>query len=150
MFETIDWRKLSVRRDVRFATLEEQFCQTKGAKSDTQIFSTKKELMVFAALVGYQLDDYQPLEPGVNTTPILLDTYATKEHDAYIYLIALAKKPSLDILKDENLRDAIVIFEGYCNSGLKHIDSWVMNNIGEPLVTNVLFNQTLEYLVENT
>ena len=55
----------------------------------------------------------------------------------------------LKILKDDNLRCSIAIFEGYCNSGLKHIDSWIMNNIGEPLVTNILFNQTLEYLVEN-
>ncbi|EGR7943016.1 hypothetical protein [Vibrio vulnificus] len=148
MADMIDWRKLSVRRDARFETLEERFCSTKGAKSDSRVFSTVKELMVFAALVGYQLDDYQPLESKVNTTPILLDTYATTEHDAYIYLLALAKEPSLNMLKDEHLRDAIGIFEGYCNSGLKHIDSWIMNNIGEPLVSNILFNQTLEYLIE--
>lgn len=149
MAETIDWRKLSVRRDARFESLEEKFCSTKGAKSDSRVFSTVKELMVFSALIGYQLGDYQPLESKVNTTPILLDTYATTGHDAYIYLIALAREPSLDILKDERLRDAIGIFEGYCNSGLRYIDNWIMNNIGEPLVTNILFNQTLEYLIEN-
>ncbi|MCE4935883.1 hypothetical protein [Aliivibrio fischeri] len=149
MADMIDWRKLSVRRDARFEALEEKFCSTKGAKSDSKIFDTVKELMVFSALVGYQLDDYQPLESKTNTTPILLDTYATTDHDAYIYLLALAKEPSLDMLKDEHLRDAIGIFEGYCNSGLKHIDSWIMNNIGEPLVSNILFNQTLEYLIEN-
>lgn len=149
MVEMIDWRKLSVRRDARFEVLEERFCSTKGAKSDEKVFSTVKELMVFAALIGYQLDDYQPLESKVNTTPILLETYASTHHDAYIYLIALAKEPSLDMLKDENLRDAIGIFEGYCNAGLKHIDNWIMNNISEPLVTNILFNETLDYLLEN-
>ena len=149
MAEMIDWRKLAVRRDARFESLEERFCSTKGAKSDARVFNTVKELMVFAALIGYQLDDYQPLESKVNTTPILLDTYATTGHDAYIYLIALAKEPSLDTLKDEHLKGAIGIFEGYCNSGLKYVDSWIMNNIGEPLVANILFNQTLEYLIEN-
>ncbi|MGL5336468.1 MAG: hypothetical protein ACRC9R_10065 [Enterovibrio sp.] len=149
MAELIDWRKLSVRRDARFESLEERFCSTKGAKSDNQIFNTVKEFMVFAALVGYQVDDYQPLESKANTTPILLDTYATTGHDAYIYLIALAKKPSLDILKDENLKDAISIFEGFCNGGLNHIDGWIMNNINEPLVANILFTQTLKYLAEN-
>ncbi|MFO6424185.1 hypothetical protein [Motilimonas sp. KMU-193] len=149
MAEMIDWRKQPIRRDARFEGLEERFCQTKGAKTDTQIFSTVKELMVFAALVGYQFDDYCPIESKAKTTPILLETYATTGHDAYIYLIALAKEPSLDMLKDENLKDAIGIFEGYCNSGLKHIDSWIMNNIGESLVSNILFKQTLEYLVEN-
>lgn len=149
MTDLIEWRKLAVRRDARFESLEERFCSTKGAKGDNRAFATVKELMVFAAMVGYQLDDYQPLESKVNTTPILLETYANTGHDAYIYLVALAKEPSLDMLKDENLRDAIRIFEGYCNSGLKQIDSWIMNNIGEPLVTNILFNQTLEYLIEN-
>ncbi|GAD88822.1 hypothetical protein VHA01S_010_00480 [Vibrio halioticoli NBRC 102217] len=149
MPDSFDWRKLPVRRDARFEMLEEKFCSTKGAKSDVRVFSTIKELMVFAALIGYQLDDYKPLESKVSTTPILLETYATTGHDAYIYLIALAKEPSLNTLKDENLRFAISIFEGYCNSGLSYIDSWIMSNIGEPLMTNILFNHTLEYLVDN-
>ncbi|CCN82729.1 conserved hypothetical protein [Vibrio nigripulchritudo SFn27] len=149
MAEMFDWRELSVYRDVRFESLEERFCSTKGAESDTRIFKTVKELMVLAALVGYQLGEYEPLKSKTHATPIKLGTYAKTGHDAYIYLIALAKEPSLDMLKDENLRDAIGIFEGYCNSGLKHIDSWIMNNIGEPLVTNILFNQTLKYLIEN-
>lgn len=149
MTERFDWRKLAVRRDSRFESLEERFCSTKGAKSNLMVFSTVKELMVFAALVGYQLGECQPIEAKVNTTSILLDTYATTNHDAYIYLIALASNPSLDILKDENLKKAIGIFEGYCNSGLKYIDSWIMNNISESLVTNILFNKTLECLVEN-
>ncbi|MFM4769842.1 MULTISPECIES: hypothetical protein [Aeromonas] len=150
MAEMIDWRNLPVYRDTRFANLEERLCSTKGAnKSGTSIFKTVKELMVFAALVGYQLDEYKPLDAAVNKTDILLGTYATTMDDAYIYLIALTKNPSLDILKDDNLRDAIRIFEGYCNGGLKTIDSWIMSNIGEPLLANVLFNQTLGFLVEN-
>lgn len=149
MSDIIDWRKLSVRRDASFEALEERFCSTKGAKADTRVFNTVKELMVFAALIGYQLNEFQPIASKSNTTPILLDTYSTTGHDAYIYLIALSKEPTLDMLKDENLRDAIGIFEGYCNGGLKLIDSWLMNNISESLVSNILFNQTLEYLIEN-
>ncbi|WP_413479523.1 hypothetical protein [Vibrio hibernica] len=149
MAEMIDWRRLSVHRDNRFNDLDEKFCSTKGAKSDACVFNTVKELMVFAALIGYQEDEYHPLNTKANTTPISLDTYATTNHDAYIFLLALAKNPSLDILKDESLKDAIAIFEGYCNGGLKIIDSWVMNNISEPLITNVLFKQTLNYLIEH-
>ncbi len=147
MVELNDWRKLQVRRNSKYEELEKNFCSTKGAKEYGIVFTTVKEFMVFAALVGYQLDDYQPLESKINTTPILLETYATTEHDAYIYLLALAKEPSLDLLKDENLRDAINIFEGFCNAGLKHIDSWVMNNISEKSMTNILFKNTLEYLI---
>lgn len=149
MTETFDWRSLSVRRDSRFEALEEKFCSTKSSDNSESVFSTVKEFMVFAALVGFQLDNFKPLESKANSTPILLSTYATTKHDAYIYLIAIAKEPSLNILKDESLRDAIGIFEGYCNGGLHHIDSWIINNIGEPLVTDVLFNQTLEFLTDN-
>lgn len=150
MTEIFDWRKMSVCRASCFESLEENFCSTKRSHSNSDsLFSTVKEFMVFSALVGYQLDKFKPLTTKVSTTSILLETYATTKHDAYIYLIALAKEPSLDILKDVNLRDAINIFEGYCNGGLEIIDSWVMHNLGEPLMTDVLFNKTLEYLNDN-
>ncbi|MBE8232324.1 MAG: hypothetical protein HAW67_01215 [Endozoicomonadaceae bacterium] len=149
MAEIIDWRKLAVRRETRFEVLEKRFCSTKGASNSDTVFSTIKEFMVFAALIGYQLDKYKPIETKSGIGSILLETYASTEHDAYIYLIALSKEPSLSILKDENLRDAIGIFEGFCNAGLTHIDNWVMNNLSEPLIKNILFNQTLEYLIDN-
>jgi dnd system-associated protein 4 len=150
MAELMDWRKLSVSRDSRFIALEMKLCSTKNSSNGHFIFSTVKELMVFAALVGFQLDEFQSLKSKTDSTPILLETYASTKHDSFIYLIALSKEKSLDILKDEHLRDAISIFEGYCNGGLKHIDDWIIDNIGEPLVSDVLFNQTLEFLTENT
>lgn len=150
MSEILDWRKILVRRDARFESLEEKFCSTKGVSSNTKIFNTVKELMVFAALVGFELDEYKPIEAKAKTTPILLDTYATTGHDAYIYLLALARSKSLDILKDENLKEAVNIFETYCNSGLIHIDNWIMKNIGEPIMTNILFNEVFDFLINKT
>lgn len=148
MTEIFDWRKLSVRRDSRFDVLEQKFCSTKSSENSDVVFRTVKEFMVFSALVGFQLDDFKPLKSS-SSTPILLETYATTKHDAYIYLIALANNASLDILKDEGLRDAIGIFEGYCNAGLLHIDNWVLNNISEPILENILFYQTLNFLSDN-
>jgi dnd system-associated protein 4 len=149
MSETLDWRKLAVRRDSRFDVLEKRFCSTKDSSNNDAAFGTIKEFMVFAALIGFQLDDYQPIDAKSNAGGVLLEIFHKTKHDAYIYLIALGRKPSLDILKDDNLKEAIGIFEGYCNGGLRHIDNWVMNNISEPLVKNILFNQTLEYLINN-
>lgn len=149
MTEVFDWHKLSVCRDSRFEALEEKFCSTKNSTNSDVLFKTVKEFMVFSALIGFQLDDFKPLKSKSHTTSILLETYATTKHDAYIYLIALANTSSLDILKDEGLRDAIGIFEGYCNAGLLCIDNWVLNNIGEPFVENILFEQILEFLSNN-
>jgi dnd system-associated protein 4 len=149
MADTIDWRKLPVRRSSSYESLVEKLCSTKSGADVKTIFPNIKEFMVFAALVAFQLDIYEPLHSKNSTIPILLETYASTEHDSYIYLIAIAKKQSLDILKDDSLKDAISIFEGYCNAGLKHIDNWVINNIGDPIMGNILFNQTLEHLNDN-
>ncbi|MDN2483436.1 hypothetical protein [Vibrio agarivorans] len=148
MAEITDWRKLNVYRDSRFEALESKLCTNKGS-TDPDAFSAIKDLMVFAALVGFQLDKFEPLSDKVPKSSILLETYASTDKDSYIYLIALSKEPRLEILKDEHLREAISIFEAYCNGGLRYIDSWLMKNLSEPLVTNTLFNETLGFLIEN-
>lgn len=149
MAELFEWHKQRVHRDNRFEALVEKCCSTKNSADKNVMFSTVKELMVFAALVGFQLGEFEPLKSKANCISISMETYATTKHDAYIYLLALAEKPTLDILKDENLRETISIFEGYCNAGLKHIDNWIIDNIGEPLLEDILFEQTLKFLSDN-
>lgn len=146
MVASLEWIELDVCRDKRFESLETKLCASKAPQDPNTIFKTVKELMVFAALVGHQLDKFEPLLSKANSGGVTLGTFSKTKHDAYIYLLALAKNPSLDLLKEEKLKEAISIFEAYCNAGLKHIDNWVMNNIGESILTNVLFNKTLEHL----
>lgn len=147
MYNEIDWQKLRVHRENKFEPLVNKLCASKGAHNQKAVFKTVKELMVFAALVGFQLDKFEPMNSRSNAVSISMETYATTDHDAYIYLIALAKTPMLDIIKDENLKDAIGIFEGYCNGGLHHIDDWLTKNIDETIYSEVLFQETLEFLV---
>ncbi len=56
-----EWRKLSVCRNTEYESLVEKLCSTKNSSSDETVFSTIKDFMVFAALVGFQLDLYRPL-----------------------------------------------------------------------------------------
>ena len=144
-----EWRKLSVCRSTEYESLVEKLCSTKNALSNETVFSTIKDFMVFSALVGFQLDLYRPLESKTNKISIILETYTSTNHDSYIYLMALSKKSSLDILKDENLREAIGIFEAYCNGGLEYISKWIFSNVGKDIGSDILFNQTLEYLIDN-
>lgn len=146
MVANLEWIDLDVCRDKSFESLEKKLCGTKSSENTKSIFKTVKELMVFAALVGYQLDKFEPLSSKVNSGGVTLGTFSKTKHDAYIYMLALAKNPSLDLLKDENLKEAIGIFEAYCNAGLKHIDNWIINNIGETILSNIFFNKTLEHL----
>jgi dnd system-associated protein 4 len=149
MVNGIEWHKLRVHRENKFEVLVNKLCATKDAKNHNAVFKTVKELMVFAALVGYQLDKFKPLDTRVNSTSISMDTYASTDHDAYIYLLALTKSPVLETIKDENLKDAIGIFEGYCNGGLHHIDDWLIKNIDEPIIKDILFKETLQYLTSS-
>lgn len=142
-----DWRKMSVSRSTNYEALVERYCKD-AASSGEAVFGTIKDFMVFSALVGFQLNLFKSLESKTNTISIILETYASTNHDSYIYLMALSKRRTLDVLKDENLRDAISIFEGYCNGGLEHINNWVSNNVGQHLNSDILFNVTLEYLNE--
>lgn len=141
-----EWQKLRVHRESKFENLVNKLCISKDNHNKNAVFRTVKELMVFAALIGYQLNKFKLLESRVNSTSISMETYANTDHDAYIYLLALAKSPTLDALKDEHLKDAIGIFEGYCNAGLHHIDNWLLQNMDEPLSNEVLFNETLSFL----
>lgn len=148
MADGFEWQKLRVHRENKFEDLVNKLCSSKNSQNSNAVFHTVKELMVFAALVGYQLDKFKPLESRLNSISISMETYATTDHDSYIYLIALTKSPSLEIIKDENLKDAIGIFEGFCNGGLHHIDNWLLINIGASFFDDVLFNETLSYLTK--
>lgn len=147
------WRDLNVYRDSKYDNLVTRFCstRTKATEQDSQqsiIFKTVKELMVFAALIGLENENYKPISGG-KKIPITLDTYSRTKHDAYIYLIALSKEPSLDVLKNENLPNAIRHFEAYCNGGLEIVSNWILENLSEDIGSNTLFNRVLEHLAAN-
>lgn len=153
MNSSFDWRKLPVRRDKNFDVLVEKLCETKNeidhTKSEIEnkkFFSTIKELMVFAALVGYEYGEKSVIDTKKESISILLETYATTDHDAYIYLLALTECKSLDTLKNENIKQAISIFENYCNGGLKIINNWMDENLNESLYSNIIFKKVLDFL----
>ncbi|PML10544.1 hypothetical protein BCT86_00825 [Vibrio breoganii] len=147
------WRDLNVYRDSKYDNLVTRFCstRTKTTESENQqsvIFKTVKELMVFAALIGLETENYKPISGG-KKIPITLDTYSRTKHDAYIYLIALSQQPDLDVLKNENLPTAIKHFEAYCNGGLEVISNWILQNLSEDFGTNTIFSKVLEHLTIN-
>ncbi|MGL5948114.1 MAG: hypothetical protein ACRCYV_03510 [Aeromonas sp.] len=147
--EAINWRVQSISRSDSYSHLVDKYCSTKKDPGGQVVFKTVKEFMVFAALIAYQMDAFKPLDDKINSTGVALDTFSTTDHDAYVYMLALTKKPTLDMLKDESLREAIAIFEGYCNAGLEVINQWDLDNIGMHGPIDMFFNKTLEYLIDH-
>ncbi|TNC82781.1 MAG: DNA phosphorothioation-associated protein 4 [Oleiphilus sp.] len=139
------WKKLAVKRDRAYEPLIDLLVNEKN--HGRSVFSYNKDLMVFAAMVGHSLSKRKPLSD--DTVSIILETYATDQKDALIYLIALMEERDGIILKDENLPKAIRIFEEYCNAGLEEIKLWIDENPKDPTGVETLLEKTWERVQRN-
>lgn len=143
--ELPSWQKLPVRRDRKHELLVSKLCvPSEGNKA---IFRFIKDLMVFAAMVGYQKNKRCPL--AIDGISIILETYASDQKDAFIYLLALMTEKNGTCLKDENLLLSIRIFEEYCNAGLEEIQLWLDENPGDIEGIDTLSSKIFEQVVEN-
>lgn len=141
----LEWRKLSVRRDRMHEPLVEKLCSNKdGGKP---IFTFIKDLMIFAAVVGYSKGKRKAL--GNDTVSIILETYASDQKDAFIYLIALMEEKKGAFLKDENLPSSIKIYEEYCNAGLEKIQLWLDENPADHKGIDTLVGKIFLKAIEN-
>lgn len=138
-----NWRNLQVRRLRSFNNLVESFCNSEHA-----VFTHIRDLMVFAATIGYCHDQYSAIQPGADTISITMHVYSNNRTDNYIYLLSLLKAGDTSILKNNSLPDAIKIFEGYCNGGLQLIQDWLDDNHGDPMGIDTLYIQLLRVIAD--
>ncbi|MEZ2693527.1 DNA phosphorothioation-associated protein 4 [Psychrobacter faecalis] len=117
-----DWRGLNVYRDRRHENLIKTLVEDK----DTAIFTYNKDLMVFAAMIGYSYN--KKLALSDDKISISLGTYYNSEDDGFIYLLALMENKNATCLKAPNLASSIRIFEEYGNGGLDLIQDWFRSN----------------------
>jgi dnd system-associated protein 4 len=134
---TINWRTVGVKRERRYDDLINRL--NYGNKS---IFVYLKDLMVFAATLGYSKGVRKPVLG--DTISIDLDTYSSDGKDGFIYLLALLETKDPMCLKDFQLHDSVRIFEEYCNSGLSIIDEWLESNPGDPTGIDTILNKVYE------
>ena len=138
----INWRTIGVKRERTHEGLINRLSiRSKG------VFSLLKDLMVFAAIVGYSNERKRKLSG--DTVDIILDTYSSDQKDGFIYLIAMLETQEGSCLKDENLSESVVYFEEYCNEGLYQISEWLDDNAGDPDGVETLLNQIYKKLGES-
>lgn len=138
------WKKLAVKRERTHEPLVNKFCSKDGKKP---IFKNIKDLMLFAAMVGYSKGMRKKLSN--DSISIALETYATDQKDSYIYLLALMTERDGVCLKNDNLPSSIKIFEEYCNSGLEEIQLWLDENPGDHTGVDTLVEKIYEQVVKN-
>ena len=145
--EERDWRGINVCRNREYEHVVELLCTRKTASSGRPLFEFNKDLMVFAAMVGFTHNKKKSISK--DAIQIVLGTYASDEKDGYIYLLALLESKDITILKDERLDDCIKIFESYCNGGLSIIDTWLSENPHDFEGTTTLVDQINQELSKN-
>lgn len=139
-----------VLRNRKYDSLVEILCTERNPITNKAIFTYIKDLMTFAAMVGYTHDEQEDVEEGA--IKIVLQTYATDSKDSFIYMLALMEQKKIDeqggtaengshILKNENIRKAVKPFERYCNGGLKVIKQWFYDSPGEANPADILVKQ---------
>lgn len=124
-----DWRNINVRRNRKYEAVVDRLCSRRSEYTSKPIFEFNKDLMVFAAVLGFSKGRREELEP--DSIQITLQTYASDEKDGFIYLLSLVETKDVSCLKDENLSSAVKIFEQYCNGGLALICDWLEDNPGD-------------------
>lgn len=140
--DTINWRTIGVKRERSHDALIARLIA-----DNKSIFQYLKDLMVFAAMVGYNSGERR--EVHGETIEIILETYATDEKDGFIYLLGLLEHKDGHVLKDQNLRKCVAVFEEYCNSGLYTIERWLDDNPGDPSGIETLLHHIYLKMVEN-
>lgn len=141
--KAINWRNMGVRRERRFEPLMKIL--TTGEKV---IFKHLKDIMVFAAMVGFSNNNRKALKAG-DTIPITLGTYESDNQDCFIYLLSIMTLKDGNCLRDENLQESIKIFEEYCNAGLETINDWIEDNDNKKPAVDVLLDKIYGKLCDN-
>lgn len=139
---SFNWRSVGVKRERTHEALTQRL-----EIGGTTIFSYLKDLMVFAAMVGFS--ENQRLSLTGPTIEISLDTYSSDQKDGFVYLLGLTEVRNGACLKNENLRETVRVFEEYCNGGLYIITKWLDENPSDPVGLDTLLDKVFQKLTQN-
>ena len=99
--------------------------------TDRTLFPTLREVLCFAALLGYSEKRRIPLDKDQGVEDISYQQFERGDAEDLIYLIALAESKDPEILKDGEEGRCAEIFEEYANGGLQILREAMLRGGGE-------------------
>ena len=99
--------------------------------TDRRLFPTIRELLCFAALLGFSEGRRVPLDRAQGIEDISYQQFERGDAENLIYLIALASEQDTDVLREGNEGQCAEIFEEYANGGLAIIKDSLLRAGGE-------------------
>lgn len=120
-----------IRRSIDFETIVRRLAEEPHPDAGRAIFPTMRELMCFAAVLGFENDRRHPLQS--KTAEIDGRNFANSPQALdLLYLIALASKKDAEVLRDENEDEMISIFEEYAQGGFEVLQGWLKDKPEDP------------------
>lgn len=100
----------------------EETLQQLGGKD--AMFPTLREALTFCAVLGYKERRRLPLDTS-GTEDIAGAQYMNNEAVDVLFALALAEKKQSDILREDQEKECVQIYEEYANGGLDLVASWI-------------------------
>jgi dnd system-associated protein 4 len=133
----------NVRREVGHEVLVKMLAERAHPRTQRSLFPTMRELMCFAAAVGFQQQKRKPLQG--KTAEIDARNFENSEVAMdMLYLVALADAGDVNILQPDQEEKAVAIFEEYANGGFETLNTWMAANAGDIDGDQALFQGMIE------
>jgi dnd system-associated protein 4 len=146
-------------RDIKRSLEHEDFVQKLGVRSHPikkrSIFPTIKDLLCFAAMLGFSEQKRVPFSPNFKTDEIQRQIFFNDNKINLIYLIALAETKNANVLRNDEPTDIVNIFEEYANGGLELMKSWELDVPDDPngdkaIVNGLIKNKYLSLIKDES
>ena len=124
-------RAPNINRSRIHEDMVQRLAMLKLPSADRTLFPTIRELLCFAALLGYSENRRIPLDRVAGTEDVSYQQLERGDAEDLIYLIALAETKDPDILKDGEESRCAEIFEEYANGGLQILRDAMLQSGGE-------------------
>lgn len=124
-------RSANINRSRQYEDVVQLLSSQKLPGSDRTLFPTIRELLCFAALLGYSEGRRVPLDKSKGVEDVSYQQFERGDAEDLIYLIALADSRDPEILKDGEEGRCAEIFEEYANGGLGILKDLILRTGGE-------------------
>lgn len=124
-------RAPNINRSRKYEDIVQRLAGQVMPGSDRRLFPTIRELLCFAALLGFSEKRRTPLDRSEGVEDISYQQFERGDAEDLIFLIALAEKQDMNILREGEEAACAEIFEEYANGGLAIIKDFLLRAGGE-------------------
>lgn len=124
-------RSPNINRSRIHEDMVQRLAMQKLPNTERTLFPTIRELLCFAALLGYSEKRRVPIDKDKGVEDVSYQQFERGDAEDLIYLIALAETRDPEILKDGEESRCAAIFEEYTNGGLHILGEALRRGGGE-------------------